>query len=243
MKFGQLGVNVDHVATVRQARGGDFPDPVRAALACQAAGADSIVAHLREDRRHIQDGDVYRLKRVLKIKFNLEMAIHPSVVRTALKAAPHTVTLVPEKRRERTTESGLDMERDAARLKAATRRFHAKGIEVSYFVDPAPAHIDAALACGADAVEIHTGAYAEAGSAAAARRELDRVRSAVAHANRIGLPAHVGHGLDYLNTPAIARIPGIVEFNIGFSIISEALFSGLPEAVRRMKRLVRRRAS
>lgn len=236
----QLGVNVDHVATVRQARGVGFPDPVRAALVCQAAGADSIVAHLREDRRHIQDADVFRLKKALKIKFNLEMAIHPSVLATALKARPDTVTLVPEKRLEKTTESGLDLKRDGKRLADATRKLHAKGIQVSYFVDPRLEHITAALCCGADAVEIHTGTYAEARGTAAARREALRIRRAVEHALGLGLPAHVGHGLDYANTAAIAAIPGIDEFNIGFSIVAESVFEGLPSAVRRMKALIRR---
>lgn len=236
----RLGVNVDHVATVRQARGGIFPDPVRAALVCQQAGADSIVAHLREDRRHIQDDDVFRLQAALRIKLNLEMAIHPSVLRTALSACPQTVTLVPERRRERTTESGLDVVRDRKRLAAATDRLHAKGIEVSYFVDAAPAHIDGAIACGADAVEIHTGTYADAKTPAAQKREAARVRLAVEHALRRNLRAHVGHGLDYENLKQIASIPGVDEFNIGFSIVSDALFFGLPVSIRKMKRLIRR---
>ncbi len=238
----RLGVNVDHVATVRQARGVSFPDPVQAARVCQEAGADSIVAHLREDRRHIQDADVFRLKKALTIKFNLEMAIHPSVLATALKARPDTVTLVPEKRLEKTTESGLDMARDGKRLADATRKLHAKGIEVSYFVDPRPEHITAALCAGADAVEIHTGTYAEARTAADRRREALRIRRAVEHAGGLGLPAHVGHGLDYANTAAIAAIPGIDEFNIGFSIVAASVFEGLPQAVRRMRALIRRHA-
>lgn len=238
----QLGVNVDHVATVRQARRGSFPDPVRAALACQGAGADSIVAHLREDRRHIQDADVHRLKKALRIRLNLEMAIHPSVLKTALAARPDVATLVPERRRERTTESGLDIVRDRRRLAAATERLHGRGIEVSYFVDPVASHIDGAIACGADAVEIHTGAYAEARSAAAKKREAARVKAAILHARGRGLKAHVGHGLDYDNVALIAAIRGIDEFNIGFSIVAESLFEGLPQAVRRMKRLIRRHA-
>jgi pyridoxine 5-phosphate synthase len=236
----QLGVNVDHIATVRQARRGTFPDPVRAALVCERSGADSIVAHLREDRRHIQDDDVHRLKSALKIKFNLEMAIHPSVLRTALAARPDTVTLVPERRKERTTESGLDMVRDRRRLAIATSKLRARGIEVSYFVDPIPSHIDAALACGAHAVEIHTGTYAETRKPAAARREAARIRRAVLHARGLGIKAHVGHGLDYSNTPLIASIPGIDEFNIGFSIIAESFFTGLPAAVKKMRALLRR---
>lgn len=235
----RLGVNVDHVATVRQARLSVFPDPVRAALICQNSGADSIVAHLREDRRHIQDDDVFRLKKSLQIKLNLEMAIHPSVLRTALSARPGTVTLVPERRRERTTESGLDVVRDRRRLAAATERLHARGIEVSYFVDPVAAHVDGAILCGADAVEIHTGSYAEARTAAARKREAARVREAVRHARDKGLRAHVGHGLDYDNLGPIAAIPGIDEFNIGFSIIAESIFLGLPQAVRQMRRLIR----
>lgn len=236
----KLGVNVDHIATVRQARRGTFPDPVRAALLCQSAGADAIVAHLREDRRHIQDDDVRRLKSALRVKFNLEMAIHPSVMKTALAVRPHTATLVPERRRERTTESGLDMVRDRARLARAAERLRARGIEISFFVDPVPSHIDAALACGAHAVEVHTGAYAEARTAAAAEKEAVRIRRAVEHALSLGLKAHVGHGLDYENTPRIANIRGIDEFNIGFSIISESFFRGLPQAVKQMRSLIRR---
>lgn len=232
-------MNVDHIATVRQARRGPIPDPVRAALVCEQAGADSIVAHLREDRRHIQDEDVKRLKAALKIKFNLEMAIHPSVLRTALKTRPDTVTLVPERRRERTTESGLDMVRDRVRLRRAARQLAEKGIEVSYFLDPIEAHIKAAAQDGADAVEIHTGTYAEARTRAAAEREALKVDRAVRAALDLGLKAHVGHGLDYQNTPRIARIRGIDEFNIGFSIVSESFFSGLDSAVRRMRSLIR----
>jgi pyridoxine 5-phosphate synthase len=236
----KLGVNVDHIATVRQARRGTFPDPVRAALVCQAAGADAIVAHLREDRRHIQDDDVRRLKSALRIKLNLEMAIHPSVLKTALAVCPHTATLVPERRKERTTESGLDMVRDRSRLARATDSLRRRGIEVSFFVDPVAAHIDAAAACGAHAVEIHTGTYAEARTAAAAKREAERIRRAIQHAAKLSLKAHVGHGLDYTNTKMIAGIRGIDEFNIGFSIISESFFTGLPQAVKRMHDLIRR---
>lgn len=236
----RLGVNIDHVATVRQARSGSTPDPVQAALVCQRSGADSIVAHLREDRRHIQDADIFRLKKALTIKLNLEMAIHPSVLRTALAARPDTATLVPERRRERTTESGLDVVRDRRRLSSATDRLRKRGIEVSYFVDPVAAHIDAAIACGADAVEIHTGTYAEARTASARKREAARVRRAVEHACGKGLKAHVGHGLDMENVGAIASIPGVDEFNIGFSIVAESMFVGLPQAVRGMKDRIRR---
>jgi pyridoxine 5-phosphate synthase len=238
-----LGVNVDHVATVRQARRGQTPDLIQAALVCERSGADSIVAHLREDRRHIQDADVFKLKTALKVKFNLEMAIHPSVIKTALEARPHTVTLVPERRRERTTESGLDVVRDRRRLTVATDRLRAAGIEVSYFVDAVPAQIDAAIACGAHAVEIHTGPYAAARTAVSQKIEALRVERAVRHAVLRKLQAHVGHGLDYKNTARIARFAGVEEFNIGFAIVSEALFVGLPDAVRRMKRLIRRPAA
>lgn len=233
-----LGVNVDHVATVRQARGGAFPDPVQAALISERAGASSVVAHLREDRRHIQDADLFRLKRKLRTKLNVEMSVEASVVKTALRVRPHIVTFVPERRRERTTESGLDVFSGGMRLEEVTRRFHARNVGVSFFLDPDSDSILAARALGADAVEIHTGAYANAQTAALREKLARKVEGGVLLIRALGMKAHVGHGLDYENTPRIARIRGISDFNIGYAIISRALFVGIGAAVRDMKRKI-----
>lgn len=234
-----LGVNIDHVATLRQARGAGFPDPVKAALVCQRAGADSIVAHLREDRRHIQDTDVLKLSRALKIKFNVECSIDPSVLDTVLKARPDAVTFVPERRRERTTEAGLAVTSLQKKLSPILRRMRAAHIGVSLFIDP---HLDA-IRCsrdlGVEAVEIHTGDYANAKTPSAVRRTFKEVERAVENSLKAGLVTHVGHGLDYQNVSRIARIPGITEFNIGYSIITRALDVGLAQAVREMVRAVR----
>ncbi len=230
-----LGVNVDHVATLRQARGGAFPDPVEAALECQHSGADSIVVHLREDRRHIQDKDVLRLREKLMIRLNLEMSTDRSVVETALKARPDTVTFVPERRQERTTESGLDVEGEAKRLSPVIEEMKKRVIIVSLFVNPREAAIRRAKELGADAVEIHTGEYAHAATERARELRLREIEKAVHLSNEIGLKTHVGHGLDYANVGEVARIPGILEFNIGFSIIARALVVGLSRAVAEMK--------
>ena len=240
MKMKLLGVNIDHVATIRQARGDVFPDPIEAALACQKAGADSIVAHLREDRRHIQDADIARLKKKLSIPLNMEMSIHPSVLETAYRVRPHHVTFVPEKRQEKTTESGLDVAGLADRLRPILVQMQKHRIGVSLFIDTDARQIDAAKALGVEAIEIHTGAYATAKTPSKARAEAVRIAHAVKRSNALGLLTHVGHGLDYENTSRIAAIPGICEFNIGFSIVARSVFSGLPAAVREMKRLLRR---
>jgi pyridoxine 5-phosphate synthase len=238
-----LGVNIDHVATVRQARGAAFPDPVEAALVCERAGARAIVAHLREDRRHIQDADVLRLKRRLRVKFNMEISTDRSVLRTALRVRPDAVTFVPERRRERTTEAGVDAAGLRRKLAAIIRSMRREGIGVSLFVDPIGAQLEAARDLGADAVEIHTGAYANARTARARERAALAVGQAVRAARALGLLTHVGHGLDYANVPRIARIPGIEEFNIGYAIVARALFTGLARAVRDMKRLVEGRGA
>jgi len=244
-----LGVNIDHVATLRQARlargerapaGGAYPDPVRAALISIRSGAYSIVAHLREDRRHIQDYDIHNLKKA-GVRLNMELSVAPSVLETAYAICPHVATFVPEKRQEKTTESGLDAVRLAHRLEPILTKMRKKKIGISLFIGPDPAQIDASHALGAEAVEIHTGEYAEAKSAADAEREARRITEAIRYARSLGLLAHVGHGLDYKNVSRIARITGATEFNIGYSIVSRALSDGLARAVRDMKRAIRSR--
>ena len=235
----RLGVNIDHIATLRQARRCCEPDPVRAALLCEQAGADAIVAHLREDRRHIQDQDIRRLRAAVTTRLNLEMAIAPSVVRTALAVRPDQATLVPERRRELTTEGGLDVVTQRRRLAPVIRRLQRHGIVVSLFVDPAPRQVNASAALGVEAIELHTGAYAGARTTRQRTLRLTALRAAAAQAQRLGLMVHAGHGLDYRNVGPVARIPGLGELNIGFSIIGCAAFVGLPQAVRRMKALMR----
>lgn len=231
----RLGVNVDHVATLRQARRGCWPDPVEAAHTCARAGADSIVCHLREDRRHIQDHDVVRLRRVLTAPLNLEMSLAPSVVAVALRVKPAQVTLVPERRQELTTEGGLDVVREAMRIQRALQAFHARGIQVSLFIDPVAAQVEAAVATGTRIIELHTGSYADARTVAMRRRALRRLAQAATHARSLGLTVAAGHGLDYHNVQAVAKLPEVEELNIGFSIISHALSVGLGHAVRQMK--------
>ena len=237
----RLGVNIDHVATVRQARLGRAPDPVEAARRCERAGADSLVCHLREDRRHIQDADVARLLKTLSIPLNLEMSLAPDVVDVAMQLKPPQVTLVPERRRELTTEGGLDAAQLRARLHRVVPAFQRRGIAVSLFVDPVVSQLRASAQSGAQIVELHTGRYAQARTAAQRRRELMMLRRAAEQANRLGLAVAAGHGLDYSNTQAVAAIPEIEELNIGFSIISRALFVGIEQAVREMKTLLRNR--
>jgi len=238
----RLGVNIDHVATVRQARRGLLPDPVEAAVRCERAGADRIVCHLREDRRHIQDRDVARLRQRLARPLNLEMSIAPDIVRAALRVRPHQVTLVPERRQELTTEGGLDVARLASRLAPLVRRFHEQGVKVSLFVDPVVSQLKASVAVGARIVELHTGGYANARTAGRRARELVSLRRAAKQARRLGLAVAAGHGLDYHNVGAVAAIPEIEELNIGFSIIARAVFVGIEQAVREMKALTRRRS-
>lgn len=232
-------MNIDHVATVRQARQGSAPDPVEAARACEHAGADAIVCHLREDRRHIQDQDVARLLKAVKIPLNLEMSIAPDVVKAALQFGPYQVTLVPERRRELTTEGGLDVIRLANPLRRLIRTFCQRGIRVSLFVDPASRQLEAAADVGADTVELHTGRYANSPPKTKPRvRELAMLYFSARHAAGLGLAVAAGHGLDYQNVKAIAAMPSIEELNIGFSIISRAMFVGMERAVRDMRRLI-----
>ena len=232
-----LGVNIDHVATLRQARGTRYPEPVQAALLAEQAGADSITVHLREDRRHIQERDVAIIRVVQQTRMNLEMAVTDEMIAIAEKYRPADCCLVPEKREELTTEGGLDVAGQRARVKQACERLAAAGIRVSLFIDAEEAQIEAAAACGAPAIEIHTGHYADC-DAATEQAELARIEQAVAWGLQAGLQVNAGHGLHYHNTTAIARIPGITELNIGHAIIAQAVFSGLPEAVREMKRIM-----
>ena len=234
----KLGVNVDHVATLRQARRGNEPDPVEAARICERAGANSIVMHLREDRRHIQDRDLFRAKEVLSIKLNLEMAAVPSIVTIALKLQSNQVTLVPEKRKEQTTESGLDLFRNPLALQKIIDRFKEKGILVSLFIDPDRRQIEQAKRFQADAVEFHTGPYANAKNGPAAEKELGRLNKATTLARAIRLIPHAGHGLDYKNVRPLKKIAGLDELNIGYSIVSRALWVGLERAIHEMLELV-----
>lgn len=233
-----LGVNVDHVATLRQARGTRYPDPVQAALAAELAGADGITVHPREDRRHIQDRDVLLLREVLTTRMNLEMAVTDAMLAFALKVKPTFCCLVPERREELTTEGGLDVCGQEARVHAACQRLAEAGILVSLFIDPDERQLDAAVRCGAPYVEIHTGAYADAHDAKAENLEFERIAKSVAYGQSAGLTVNAGHGLNYVNTARIAAIPGIYELNIGHSIVARALFSGFEGAVRDMRRLI-----
>ncbi len=232
-----LGVNIDHVATVRQARGTDYPDPVEAALLAEKAGADSITLHLREDRRHIQDDDLERLKAVMQTHMNLEMAVTDEMLAIAAGIRPQDCCLVPEKREELTTEGGLDVAGQLDKVTRACADLAANGIRVSLFIDPEPRQLDAAVASGAPVVELHTGAYADA-DAGAQQAELQRIIDAAAYGQQIGLTVHAGHGLHYENVKPVAEIPEIVELNIGHAIVSRAIFEGFTEAVRVMKRLM-----
>jgi pyridoxine 5-phosphate synthase len=233
----RLGVNIDHVATVRNARGGDNPDPLRAALMAQDAGADGITAHLREDRRHIRDEDIQGLSRDLKIPLNLEMAATEEMLAIALRAKPHAVCIVPEKREERTTEGGIDAVGQYNRLKPIVSALVDAGIRVSLFVEPSHKQLDASRALGAPVVELHTGAYAEA-SGAAREEILTHIQHAAAFGAEIGLEVHAGHGLTYDNVKPIAAIPHIRELNIGHFLIGEAIFVGLADSIRKMRDLM-----
>jgi pyridoxine 5-phosphate synthase len=232
-----LGVNVDHVATLRQVRGTRYPDPVTAALIAEQAGANSITVHLREDRRHIQARDVEVLLRTVQTRVNLEMAVTEAMLDLAVRHRPSDCCLVPEKREELTTEGGLDIAGQVPRIAAACRRLAEHGIRVSLFIDPDPAQIDASVAAGAPVVELHTGAYAEAEGAAAAR-ELERIRLAAARAHSAGLTVHAGHGLNYHNVASIAAVSTIVELNIGHAIVAQSVFDGMAAAVAKMKALM-----
>jgi len=232
-----LGVNIDHVATVRQARGTDYPDPVEAALLAERAGADSITLHLREDRRHIQDDDLERLKAVMQTHMNLEMAVTDEMLAIAVAIQPQDCCLVPEKREELTTEGGLDAAGQLDKVARACGKLAGNGIRVSLFIDPDPRQLDAAVTVGAPVVELHTGAYADAASGKQ-DAELQRIVEAAAYGQRIGLTVHAGHGLHYENVKPVAEIPEIVELNIGHAIIARAIFDGFTNAVRDMKRLM-----
>lgn len=233
-----LGVNVDHVATLRQARGTVYPDPVIAASLAEQAGADSITVHLREDRRHIQERDLQVLVRTLQTRMNLEMAVAEPVLRIAEALRPADVCLVPERREELTTEGGLDVAGDLARIGEACARLGGLGIRVAPFIDPEPYQVDACRAAGARIIELHTGRYADAGNDPDRARELERVRQAAQHAARLGLEVHAGHGLNYHNVQPVAAIAEISELNIGHAIVARALFDGFARAVADMKRLM-----
>ena len=237
MKTLNLGVNVDHVATLRQARGTNYPDPVEAALMAEDAGADSITLHLREDRRHIQDHDLGRLQSRMRTHMNLEMAVTDEMLSIAADLKPQDCCLVPEKREELTTEGGLDVAGQMDKIRDACERLANNGIRVSLFIDPDERQLDAAREVGAPVVEIHTGAFADADDADAPA-ELERIVSASAYGDSIGLTVHAGHGLHYENVGAIACIPEIVELNIGHAIVARAVFDGFSVAVAEMKRLM-----
>jgi pyridoxine 5-phosphate synthase len=232
----RLYINVDHVATLREARRTDEPDPVAAAALCERAGADGITAHLREDRRHIQDADVERLAAAVRV-LNFELATSRDVVALACRLRPHQATLVPERREEITTEGGLDLTRDPGRLAGTIDRLREAGTRVSLFIDPDPAALEAAAALGVPAIELHTGRYAHSWRAGAAA--LDELRRAARHARGLGLAVHAGHGLTYPNVGPVAAIPEIEELNIGHSVVSRAVLVGMEAAVGEMARLVR----
>jgi pyridoxine 5-phosphate synthase len=239
----KLGVNIDHVATVREARyrgrGWGEPDPVEAALVCEEAGAHGITAHLREDRRHIQDRDVWRLREVLQTRLNLEMANSPEILEIALRLKPEITCLVPERRQEVTTEGGLDVASNLGPLTETRRRLNDAGIEVSLFIAPDPNQVEAAARSGSQFVELHTGAFAEGfGKDEQQQTELKRLIAAAEQAHSLGLKVNAGHGLNYLNLPALHRVPHLIELNIGHSIVSQAIQTGLAAAVKKMLRLM-----
>jgi pyridoxine 5-phosphate synthase len=234
----KLGLNIDHVATLREARGTPYPNLVRAALICEEAGADAITLHLREDRRHIQDRDVEILRGMLQTKMNLECAVTEEMIANALRIKPHDICLVPERREELTTEGGLDVVRHFDSVRRATERCQEAGIRVSLFIDADEKQLDAAKKAGAPVVEIHTGKYADADNLYERERELVRILQAVAHGHALGLQVNAGHGLHYHNVRPIVAIPHIAELNIGHAIIAESLFIGLDAAVKKMKALL-----
>ena len=235
----RLSVNVDHVATVRQARGGKNPDPVTAAVLAELAGADGIIVHLREDRRHIQDRDVEILRRVVKTKLNLEMANTEEIVRIALRVKPDMACIVPERRQELTTEGGLDVTAQQGALKQNIARLKKAGIQVSLFIDADPRQVSASKASGADLVEIHTGKYSDARDEEAQKKEFYRIARAISQAHKLGLRTNIGHGLDYRNVSPFSSIPQIEDYSIGHSIIARAVLVGLDRAVREMKELIK----
>ena len=235
----KLGVNIDHVATLRQARGTAYPSPLEAAALCEQGGADGITIHLREDRRHIQDADLFALRKILKVPLNLEMANSPEIVAIAVQARPDEVCLVPERRQELTTEGGLDAAGQFAALKPSIAKLKAVGILVSLFIEPSVQQLDAAVALGASVIELHTGKYCDLSGAARAA-ELQRLAAAAEHGHKIGLQVNAGHGLNYDNLPAFLKtVPHLHTLNIGHSIVARAVMVGMEQAVREMKALLK----
>ena len=230
-----LGINIDHVATLRNARGASYPSPLEAALVAETNGADAITLHLREDRRHIKDAEVFAIRQAIKTRMNLEMAMTEEMLANALQVMPEDVCIVPEKRTEVTTEGGLDVAGQPEKVRDYVARLHAAGIRVSLFIDAERAQIQAAYDCGARVIELHTGAYADAPTPAARAAELAKIREAAAFADGLGITVNAGHGLTVQNVGAIAQITQVVELNIGHSIIAQAIFLGLPDAIRQMK--------
>lgn len=240
----KLGVNIDHIATLRQARRGMEPDPAAAAQICEAAGADSIVAHLREDRRHMQDRDIFALRDIVKTRFNLEMSLNEEIINIACGLNPDQVTIVPERRKEITTEGGLDVAGHFGRVQRALNTLRAHGVnQVSLFIDPEKRQIESTKKLDVPMIELHTGSYANARAPQQSRRELAKIAAMTQFARKLGLTVNAGHGLNYQNTAAVAAIEGIEELNIGHSIISRAVFAGLSAAVREMVVLVRSHAT
>lgn len=235
----ELGVNIDHVATLRQQRLTSYPDPILAAVRAEDSGADLITLHLREDRRHIQDADVYAMRKAIRTRMNLECAITEEMLAIACDVKPEDVCLVPEKRNELTTEGGLDVITHFDSVQAAVKKLQAHGIRVSLFIDACVEQIEAAHRAGATVIELHTGAYAEAKDEANAQHELERIRTGAAHGVKLGLRVNAGHGLHYGNVQAVAAIPGIAELNIGHAVVAQAVFDGWDKAVRDMKALIR----
>jgi pyridoxine 5-phosphate synthase len=235
----KLGVNIDHIATLRQARGGFDPDPVLAARLCEQAGCNSIVAHLREDRRHIQDRDIVLLRKTVKTHFNLEMSIEDSVVKVALALKPDQATLVPERRQEITTEGGLNVVRQLKKIKKVSQALLKAGIDVSLFIAPDKKQIDAASSIGVKTIELHTGLYAQAFADRSAIDEFAQIKMMTMYARKLGMVVNAGHGLNYDNTYAIARIKGMAELNIGHAIMGRAVFVGLKQAVREMIAIIK----
>jgi pyridoxine 5-phosphate synthase len=235
----KLGINIDHVATLREARGTKYPSVIQAALRAEQSGADSITLHLREDRRHMQDADIFALRPLLQTKMNLECAVTDEMIAIALEVAPQDVCLVPEKREERTTEGGLDVVAHFDKVAAATKKLSAAGIRVSLFIAPDINQIDAANKVGAPVIELHTGMFADAADDAAQSAELQRIQQALTHGLKLGLIVNAGHGLNNHNVHKVAALVGIEELNIGHAIVAHALFVGWDNAVREMKALIR----
>jgi pyridoxine 5-phosphate synthase len=239
----RLGVNIDHVATLRQVRGTRYPDPVQAAIEAEQGGADAITLHLREDRRHIQERDVEALRTILQTRMNLEMAVTDAMIAYALRIRPEECCLVPERRQELTTEGGLDVVANTRRIREACVRLRDSGVRVSLFIDADPAQLEAAAGTGAPVIEIHTGRYADAPTPEERGEELGRIELAVQQGLKLGLQVNAGHGLNYHNVQAVAAIPGIADLNIGHAIVARAVFTGFREAVQEMKRLMREAAA